>query len=59
MTIDTEQLRTGIKKMKDEVESKSADLTCEVYNSHMITLLTLEGILDFIEADKEESEDKA
>ena len=58
MIIDTEQLRTGIKKMKDKVESKSADLNCEVYNSHMITLLTFDGILDFIEADKAESEDK-
>ena len=58
MIIDTEQLRTGIEKMKDKVKSESADLTCEIYNSHMITLLTLEGILDFIEADKAESEYK-
>ena len=58
MIIDTEQLRTGIEKMKDIVDSKSAEITCEVYNSHMITLLTLEGILDFIEADTAESDDK-
>lgn len=53
MIIDTEQLRTGIEKMKDKVKSKSADLTYEVYNSHMITLLTLDGILDFIEESKD------
>ena len=53
MIINTEQLRTGIEKMKDKVKSKSVDLTYEVYNSHMITLLTLDGILDFIEESKD------
>lgn len=50
MLIDTTKFREANAKMKEKVKQESSKLTNEVYMSHMITLLTLDGILDFYEA---------
>ena len=57
MIIDTTKFREANKKMKDKVIAEHGWLTNEAYTTHIVTLKTLDGILDIIEESQKDTND--
>ena len=58
MIIDTEKIREAIKIVKDDIQKESTKLSNEIYMSHMISLITMEMVLNTLEKSAEDENDE-